>query len=334
MIKVDAGGAPAERRVEVIVTERWRGNVPARGSRVDVYTRSRSLCGYPFKTGREYLIYGSRTDAGRIATSLCSRTAPLERATEDLHYANLATTGIVPAGRIIGDVRLRSKNARRDRGVSNVRMTLRHQGKVTQTVTDEDGRYTLELTSAGRYELDVELPETQYAMQPHHVLDVPHAHACLERDIDVLFNGRIAGRVIDALGRGVGGLIVTHVPSAVRARVTDRTSVLTRDDGSYEIARLPPGPFSVRMELPEDGPSDETQHSGSILSEGVLGEGDRLALPTFSLSPSIAVIRLEGMIVGTDGWSMADARVFLRGESSERILGVPAVSDALVDCYH
>jgi hypothetical protein len=208
-------------------------------------------------------------------------------------------------------------------------MTLRHQGKVTQTVTDEDGRYTLELTSAGRYELDVELPETQYAMQRHHVLDVPHAHACLERDIDVLFNGRIAGRVIDALGRGVAGLIVTHVPSPVRTRVTDRTSVLTRDDGSYEIARLPPGPFSVRIELPVDGSSDETQDSGNIVSEGVLGEGERLALPTFSLRQSIAVIRLEGMVVGTDGWSLANARVFLRGESSERILGVPAVTDGL-----
>jgi hypothetical protein len=33
--------------------------------------------------------------------------------------------------------------------------------------------------------------------------------------------------------------------------------------------------------------------------------------------------------VGGDGWSMADARVFLKGELGERLLGLPAVSDSL-----
>jgi hypothetical protein len=68
---------------------------------------------------------------------------------------------------------------------------------------------------------------------------------------------------------------------------------------------------------------------GSTVTEGVLGGGERLVIDTSSLPRSMDVIRLDGRVVGADGWSMADARVFLKGDTGERLLGVPAITDAL-----
>jgi hypothetical protein len=319
-----------ERRVTILVSERWRGN-PHRGASVEVFTRTPSLCGYPFRTGREYLIYGSRTEDGRITVSLCSRTSSIENAAADVSYARAAAAGNTPAGRIVGEIRLEPK-ARRRREFADVRVTVRHGAGATEVATDRQGRYSVELTSSGRHELQVALPETIYAVQPRHVIEVPNPHACVERHIDVRFNGRLAGRVIDAGGRGVAGLIVTHRFLENRSQVDGRTSVLTRDDGSYEIERLAPGPFEIGIELPIDGPAADAGSSSNparTVSKGMLGEGERLLLAPYSMPADVEMCRLEGTVVGGDGWSMADARVFLKGELGERLLGLPAVSDSL-----
>jgi hypothetical protein len=305
--------------------------MPQRGARVHVFTRTPSLCGYPFRTGREYLIYGSRSEDGRITTTLCSRTIAIENGGEDTAYARQAAAGEVPFGRIVGEVRLESRG-RRNAGLPEVRINVRHGGGATEVGTDRQGRYAVDVTAPGRYELDVALPDTLYSVQPRHVIDVPSPYACVERHIDVRFNGRLAGRVIDARGRGVPGVIVTHRPSEQRTNTDARTSVLTRDDGSYEIGRLPPGVFVVSMELPMDASAGEDgsgSHPSRAIAGAVLGEGERLVLPPYSVPPEVEVFRLEGTVVGPDGWSMADARVFLKGESGERLLGLPAQSDSL-----
>jgi hypothetical protein len=296
-----------------------------------VQTASASLCGYPFKAEREYLIYAVHTEDGRLATTICSRTAPIERAAEDLRYARNAVSGIVPVGRIVGDVRVRTAG-RRTRGVSNVIVNLAAGGVVNSTVTDNAGRYSIELSSAGRHALTVDLPDTQYPIQPRYAIDVLDPHACVERDIDVAFNGRIAGRIIEANGRGLAGLPVVNVSTATTNRTAQRTAVLTRDDGTYDMARLPPGPFQVRIDIPVgagDAGAGFLGDEASVVAHGTLGEGESRSAGTFTVPRTFQVVRLEGVVVGADGWSLPDARVFLKGASRERIVGVPAVTDAL-----
>lgn len=332
VVTIERPTRSTERRVQVQVVERWRGHVPPAGASVAVFTRSSSLCGYPFREGRDYVIYASRTEDGRLATSSCSRTAPLERAADDVSYARDALRGSVPAGRIVGDIHLKSRG-RLSQGVPDVPVVLSHGGMLISTLTDRHGRYTIELPAAGRYDLAVTLPETHYAIQPRHIVEASDPHACIERDVEVFFNGRIHGRVIEPTGRGVAGLPVAHIPLQDAPRLGERTSVLTRDDGSYEIARLAPGPFEIRIELPVDPADRNTDRPVdgrlSVAARGALGEGERLGVGPFTLPPTMKVARLEGTVVGADGWSLADARVFLKGESGERLLGVPAISDAL-----
>lgn len=74
------GGFCPDTAVRMRVLRHWKG-APAR--EVVVHTHLRTDCGYEFAAGRTYLVYALR--AGDILhTSICTRTAPLDRATEDL----------------------------------------------------------------------------------------------------------------------------------------------------------------------------------------------------------------------------------------------------------
>jgi hypothetical protein len=66
--------------VRFSVVTAWRG-VDTREVTVSTH-RSSAMCGYPFQEGEEYLVY-ARGGEG-LTVSLCSRTAPLADAGEDL----------------------------------------------------------------------------------------------------------------------------------------------------------------------------------------------------------------------------------------------------------
>jgi len=73
---------PRPRRVVVRVTERWKG---AETGRVVVRTgMGGGDCGYPFRRGREYLIYAHAASDSVLVAGLCGRTSEVEHAEEDL----------------------------------------------------------------------------------------------------------------------------------------------------------------------------------------------------------------------------------------------------------
>ena len=63
------------------VQQTWKG--PASPQLTIVTSGSSGSCGYEFTPGEEYIVYGYAQD-GQIGTGLCSRTAPLSAAGEDL----------------------------------------------------------------------------------------------------------------------------------------------------------------------------------------------------------------------------------------------------------
>jgi hypothetical protein len=62
----------------------WKG---APTEEIRVHTASSSAaCGYPFVVGKTYLVYAVRDEADPMRVSLCSRTALIEDAAEDLDF--------------------------------------------------------------------------------------------------------------------------------------------------------------------------------------------------------------------------------------------------------
>jgi hypothetical protein len=82
-VRQPEGGA-AHGRIEVTlrVGRRFKG---AGADTVTVTTSTSSAsCGYGFEQGRTYLVYAGEGDEGRLSVSLCSRTARIEDAGDDL----------------------------------------------------------------------------------------------------------------------------------------------------------------------------------------------------------------------------------------------------------
>ena len=72
------GGLEATLRVEDV----WKGDI---GAQVVVHTAASSAaCGYNFVVGTKYLVYAYTDETDPMRVSLCSRTAPVENAKEDL----------------------------------------------------------------------------------------------------------------------------------------------------------------------------------------------------------------------------------------------------------
>jgi hypothetical protein len=70
--------------VTLRVKEVWKGAIE---EEVKVHTAgSGAACGYGFAKGLTYLVYVVRDDADPMRVSLCSRTAPIEDAKEDLAF--------------------------------------------------------------------------------------------------------------------------------------------------------------------------------------------------------------------------------------------------------
>src|SRR5262249_14092057 len=90
-------------------------------------------------------------------------------------------------------------------------------------------------------------------------LSVPDAAACARRDIIMVIDGRIRGRITDAAGKPVAGLQV----SAEAAPGTRQPWVLdakTDADGRYEIQQVQPGKFYVGVSADLGGPRAESPY--------------------------------------------------------------------------
>ncbi len=318
-------------RVRIRLLERFLGALDR--SRDDVAIVTSDPCRYPFKAGQEYFIYAVQQADGQLATTSCSRTRPLERAEAELAYARAAVSGSAPSGRIVGEVRHASAHDPRRAPVGNIAVTLAREGTTTATTTDARGRYAFEPSAPGSYVLDVRLPDSMYTLQPRRTIEVPDSHACVESNVDVLFDGHISGRIVDATGRAIGGLTVAHRRTDPAARVQDSRRTLTHDDGTFRIEKLPPGPFVVAVELPVDQPGIDDgaiAEGTSATLRGVLARGERRSLAPLSLPASVRITRLEGTVHSADGGLAAGARVFLKTDTDRgHIVGEPAIADSL-----
>ncbi len=66
------------------VNKVWKGEI---GAQVQVRTAgSSAACGYSFMKGESYLVYADRDEADPMRVSLCSRTAPVASARDDLDF--------------------------------------------------------------------------------------------------------------------------------------------------------------------------------------------------------------------------------------------------------
>ena len=306
------------RRARFAIIETFAGDLPSAGGEVVVYFEH----GYRFRAGQEYVVYAYWQD-GVLTVNAGSRTGNLARASDDIAYGRAVVAGLAPPGRILGTVWLVAGEAGpRAKPLKGVSVAVSAAGgAAVEAATDSQGRFVVEPSAEGTYVVTASVPATHYTVTASGSATLADPRACAQVHINVRFNGRVSGRVIDASGKAVAGVTVAHA-SAEASSARDSRRTLTRGDGTYEIDRVPPGPFVIGVELPGgDG--------YAVASEGTLGGGERRELEPLVLPGDTRIAQLEGIVYRGDGAPAPGARVFIKGSGEgSHLIGAPAVADA------
>jgi hypothetical protein len=328
----------SEHRVRVRVVESFRSAVT---NEADVITASGGAsCGYEFAVGQTYLIYASDDSTGRLSTSHCSRTRPLGEASEDLAY--LRSIGPQPGalGIIQGVVKRwnESSNAGEvlpDTPLGGATVVLESNGRRYEARTEKDGTYRMQVP-AGRYRVDAQVPDGWYlpSSPMGRFVELLDARGCAGADVIVRADGRISGRVVNARGDSVAGIMVEAVVFSSPDWPDQKGTVFTNERGDYELSRLPPGRYVIGVGQTMRGRG--RSQGGLLLHPGVtdlaaatrvdLGNSERLAVADVILPDSARTAPITGVVRDSSGRPVSGVEIWLYGEGTTIAAG-PALTD-------
>lgn len=295
-----------------------------------------AMCGYPFRVGREYMVYAHRERA-RLTTSRCSRTREAGTAGIDLEYARAIRSGGAVPGRIFGQVRMITTDPTtgrsRVRPMRDVEVLLSGDGTGVTRRTDREGRFEILGVHTGTYRVQVGVPEGFKAVMLSPDVSIPDPRACAAADTTLEPDGRVRGRVVDSAGSPVRGitvdLLVRRAHEAA-ARATHLRAATDRN-GVYEIRGVPPGVFIVGVDLRGAGEST-VFHPGVSTSVAArafsLAAGAGLDLGTLALPAAVELVEVRGLVFDAARAPAAGARVYLRSADDDgRSVSAPVTTD-------
>lgn len=271
--------------VSLSVKEAFKG---AQGPEVQVRTAStEAACGFTFKVGEEYLVYAYVLE-GQLKTGLCSRTYLARYRNEDLAYLrkmvrNELSTEVygeymkytfdpnfVPKFEpsLMDHYRPPEGYYRAMAPMTGETITLKSAGgHLLTTKVNADGKFRFSEVQPGEYSINatvppklappIGIPQGRIGSQDGFTVQ---AGGCAEFIFRTQPDGRISGRVVDANGRGLPGVMV-HLWKAGEQhnRMYGEIWEYAEDDGSFMLGPLPPGQYVVGVhlrKLPNGYPSE------------------------------------------------------------------------------
>lgn len=324
--------------IRFLVQENYKG---APGYEVEIHSGTGGGdCGYWFRRNESYVVYAYRSkDDNLLYTSICTRTAHISDADEDLAYlrglAN-AKPGATLHGRLL---RLIGDNehgpVKEGPKMAGVKVVVTGEGKTLETLTDEKGEYSVTGLPAGEYDTFPQLPEGLGAVSNRDKRDDSGRFAgreplrlvergCGELSFAIQFDGRVSGRVVDAAGEPAKEVQV----NLLSGEDSDKAWYTSTDkEGRYEFVLLQPGSYLLGINLrwaPDEKnpypksfyPGVKTRTEASLLT---VGEGERLKGYDMTLPPRLRERQVNVTVVWPDGkpageagvsYSMTDAKSF------------------------
>lgn len=180
-------------------------------SMVDVYTDNASSCMFSMTAGKDYLIYAWRNEDGQLWTGMCSHTATMENAAEDLKYIRSVKSSGKIGGTIKGKVVDEGgtvENPKKPEQIDKVFIES-DDGEKFEADIEADGKYEIGGLKEGKYNIFITPPKgyaTNYETNPY--FDNSDAarftevagQGCTVKNFEVKINGVISGKVFDADG--------------------------------------------------------------------------------------------------------------------------------------
>lgn len=324
----DKGGKAATfllGKVHFVVEEAFIG---IDGKEVDIYSDTKSSCGYWFEHGELYLVYAYGGREKGLSTGQCTRTNRLAQAAEDLAFLqNLPPKG---AGvRIFGSVYTSAPNSNYSEGLAGIKVTAKDpQGRVFSKETDDNGKYEFKGLKSGVYTVEAKLPDyyvqTRLTQSKLTIAD----RGCAEQNFAAIIDGRVSGALVDADGAPVKrthparSIVVDLIP--IDEAEKPWTALLSSADeqGHFAFYDVKPGRYwlgvNIKRNPSEDSPYLPTWYPGvadksqSTIIE--LGRAEKLTDYTIKLPGKLTSHRAQGVIYWPDGRPVPRASVYLESE--------------------
>ena len=330
-----------QRLVRFDVQETFKG-VPL--GKVEVVTGSGGGdCGYGFIEGRTYIVYAHRNAAtGQLGAGICSRTGPIERASEDLAYLRGPFSGPADLGVIRGtvtrhDPALAPDLPPRRAPFGGAEIRLEGYSRAYNTMSADDGSYQFHVP-AGEYRLFATVREGVYAWPgtEGRTVWLRDTRGCGIMDIAVRADSRIAGRLVDNAGRPVSFMSVELLPeSRLRATaVSATTRTLTDERGRFQFQQLEAGSHAPGLTIRRDTREGldlavwiNRDGSGLPVLTAVEPEG-RVDLGDVRLPSGVSTMTVTGVVVHADGSPVPGATVrFTEPGQNLGMVGAPVTTD-------
>jgi hypothetical protein len=211
-------------------------------------------CGYPFEVGRRYLIDADRNpDTGRLRTSRCSLTRPIEQAGEVLTYLSSLSQPSA-GGTVSGEVRLSSGSSRMGdparTPIAGVRIIL-NGPRPASALTGPEGTFSFADVPPGAYRLTVEVEgRPELAVPEPQEFRIPNAHACYKAWVNLAVNGVVEGSVTDPSGAPLAGVVLNLGAGDALPDSMPAFDIAISDElGRFSFPELPPGRYRVGFNL-------------------------------------------------------------------------------------
>lgn len=297
------------------VEETFRG---VNGPEVEV-SGGGTTCDYPFKPGERYLVFAYQdSDATTLYTSICSGTAPLTKARDELSYLRGAVE-VPPGSTVFGDinreVNITGKNEPALEPIAKAEVILETGNQRFQAVSDADGKFELTGLPQGRYKVHTN-PPTNYsradvmAKEPRSEweLDVP-GHGCIQTWFVAKAVGEISGTVFDPSGTVAADVEPELIPVDEKIEDAPFWSVRLGEFCRFKFSFLPPGRYYLGFNM-KSGPSIsepypefyypgvEERAKATIIT---LKDGEKVSALYLPRPPRLAERMIEGVAVWPDG---------------------------------
>jgi hypothetical protein len=270
--------------------------------------------GLKLEVGRQYLMYTYTLGKGPLPAGGCTRSRTVEDAREDLAFLDLYSARKT-ATRIFGTIRFRPDDPDDEREerttLRGVRVTLSSAGREFHATTDVAGRYSISGLPQGEYEIAAELPNYHVDGEPDEI--TLHAYGCVQADLLMMADRRVAGIVRNENGSVVDGALVEMIRTDRLLKPWEQPILraISDDDGSYVLEGIPQGEYylgvNIKSTPTKQRPHPRTYYPGTtdINQAATIKIVNGAAAQKFDLriAGRLPLVEIQGRVLTADGKS-------------------------------
>jgi hypothetical protein len=260
-IETDADGATyaiESGKVIFEVVESFKGT-PGKTVTLQINSMKGTSCGtYGLRRGETYVVYAYESQPGTLSTGVCSRTATVSQAKEDIDF--LRSPGAGSGGKLEGKIWIDTQAATGGgtKAFPGVEVRVTGPGQTVYTaVTDRKGEFTLTRLPPGAYRIEATAPANYYFEDETNLVTISD-RGTAATGFEAKYDGHVRGRVTDA--RGIAfeqtSLMLMNAKSMIFVDSGHANGLFSADG-------VPPGLYYLAADLGGPGPSRYYYYPGT-----------------------------------------------------------------------